>query len=306
MKTGFITQHQPVNKRTRLSEFSLLLAKLDVKAQQFYFRSLEAHGNYHTDIKSIRTVATRGEGRREERVVDAHLPSFKNYFPESFFVELLEESDTLAGRFEDRFLEFWSAFDTTTYRNWIDIYTLQLRMLFVVSDEETENLYWQRLGGDMPSLPPEERRFLLLLRFFGPFLRGRSLLFDRIIPAFTGKPTHVEEFVPAQTEIPEQLQWSLGKKNSRLGRDIFPGRQFTQNSTRFRVVLEQLDEEDIPDFIPHGKRRVLLENLSRLFAPAHQDSQLEYRFKAGLQLFTPGTQHQTAYLGLSTYLRETF
>lgn len=305
MKTGFIAQHQPVRKKIRLSEFSLLLAKLDIKAQEYYFLSMEEHGNYHTDIESIRTVPTRGEGRREERVVTAYLPSFKNYFPDHFFVELMEESDHHPGVYEDRFLEFWSAFDTTTYRNWIEIFILQLRMLFVVSDEETEQLYWQRLGGDMPSLPPEERRYLLLLRFFGPFLRGRALLFDRIIPAFTRKPVHLDEFVPAETEIPEHLRCYLGEKNHRLGRDMFPGRTFTENSTRFRVIIQQLDEEDIPDFIPHGRRRVLLENLSKLFAPAHQDSVLEYRFKSGLSLFSPGSQNKTAYLGFSTYLRET-
>ncbi len=305
MKTGLITQHQPVRKRTRFSEFSLLLATLDIKPQEFYFLSLEEHGNYATDIEGVRTVPTRGEGRREERVVTAYLPSFRNYFPEFFFAEELEESDNRAGVYEDRVLKFWSAFDTTTYRNWIEIYIMQLRMLFAVSDEETELLYWQRLGGDMPSLPPEERRFLLLLRFFGPFLRGRALLFDRIIPAFTGKPVRVEQFIPAEIELPENLRCYLGERNNRLGRDMFPGRSFTENSTRFRVVLEQLGEDDIPDFIPHGRRRVLLESLSKLFAPAHQDSMLEYRFDKGLTLFRPGAENRTAYLGFSTYLRET-
>lgn len=305
MKTGFVTTEYKVRERTRLAEFSLLLTTLGIEASEYYFVSLEQHGNFFTDIETIRTLTSR-VSKRDERVIFIHLPSFKNYFPQTYFVEQMEESDHDPGIMEDRYLEFWSAFDTITYRHWIAFYILRLKMLFCIEDNDTELLFWDRTGGDLPTVSREDRRYLLLLRFFAPYFRGRRLLYEKILPAFLKKEVTVDENIPGIEVIPPEYHIALGQSNSLLGRDFYPGTEFEENFTTFRLNINGLNLEDISEFAPEGPRRVLLKNLLYLFAPAHTKSEVCFKFEPGLSPFGIGEQTKTAYLGFSTYLRETF
>lgn len=304
MKTGFVTTQYKIRERTRLAEFSLLLTTLGIEASEYYFVSLEQHGNFFTDIETIRTLTSR-VSKRDERVIFIHLPSFKNYFPQTYFVEQMEESDHDPGIMEDRYLEFWSAFDTITYRHWIAFYMLRLKMLFCIEDNDTELLFWERTGGDLPTISREDRRYLLLLRFFAPYFRGRRLLYEKILPAFLKKDVSVEENIPGIETIPAEYHVSLGKTNSRLGRDFYPGTEFEENFTTFRINVHGLQSEDISEFAPAGPRRILLKNLLFLFAPAHTKNEVRFNFQPGQSLFCVGEQPRSAYLGFSTYLRET-
>ncbi len=304
MKTGFITTEYKIRERTRLSEFSLLLTTLGINATEYYFVSLEEHGNFFTDIETIRTLTSR-VSKRDERVVFAYLPSFKNYFPQTYFVEQLEESDHDPGIMEDRYLEFWSAFDTLTYRHWIDFYILRLKMLFCIEDNETELLFWNRTGGDLPTVGREDRRYLLLLRFFAPFFRGRRMLYEKVLPAFLKKEVSVDENIFTVTQVPHEYQVALGHANSLLGRDFYPGSEFTENFSMFRINVNHLEAGDVFDFAPEGPRRVLMKNLLVLFASAQAQSEVRFNFKPGLSLFCIGEEPRSAYLGFSTYLHET-
>lgn len=304
MKTGFVTTEYKIRERTRLSEFSLLLTTLGIEATEYYFVSLEAHGNYFSDIETIRTLTSR-VSKRDERVVFANLPSFKNYFPQTYFVEQMEESDHDPGIMEDRYLEFWSAFDTLTYRHWISFYILRLKMLFCIEDNETELLFWERTGGDLPTVGREDRRYLLLLRFFSPFFRGRKVLYEKVLPAFLKKEVTVDENIPSTASIPVEYRIALGQTNSMLGRDFYPGSEFEENFTAFRVNVNGLEAEDINEFAPVGPRRALMKNLLILFASADAKNEIRFNFQPGLEMFTLGEEARSAHLGFSTYLRQT-
>lgn len=304
MKTGFLTTEHQVNRRIRLPEFSLLLAALGIPATEYAFISHEAQGGYETDIEAIRTLTSR-ISNREDRVVAVFLPSFKNHFPETWCVEQIEESDHHPGVMEDKYLEFWSAFDTITYRFWIDFHILKLRMIFCIDDPDTELLLWERFGGELPSLGKEDRKFLLLLRLFAPFFRGRRMLYERVLPAFLKKGISVDEHIYSEQEVPAEYQCKLGQKNSYLGRDLFPGKSFRENFSTIRINVNGLMNDDITDFAPQGPRRVVVDNLTVLFAPAHLKSIVRYNFEAGISPFVTGKEAGTAYLGFSTYLRET-
>ena len=304
MKTEFITADYRLNERIRLTEFSFLLASLGIPTTEFAFISHEAQGAFHTDIEAIRTLTAR-TSKREDRVVAVHLPSFKNHFPDTFFVEQMEESDHHPGEMENKYLEFWSAFDTITYRFWIAFHVLKLRLLFCIDDPDTELLYWEHLGGELPSLSKEDRRFLLLLRFFAPFFRGRRLLYERVLPAFLKKEVTVDENIWHEENVPEQFQNRLGESNSFLGRDLYPGATFYENFSTFRINVNGLDIDDITEFAPEGAKRSVVNNLTVLFAPAHLRAVVRYNFNTGLAPFALGAENQSAYLGFSTFLRET-
>ncbi len=304
MRTQFVTADYRVNERIRLTEFSLLLASLEIPTTEFAFVSHEAQGAFHTDIEAIRTLTAR-TSKREERVVAAHLQSFKNYFPDSFFVEQMEESDHHPGVMENKYLEFWSAFDTVTYRFWIAFHILKLRLLFCIDDPETELIYWEHLGGELPSLSTEDRRFLLLSRFFAPFFRGRRLLYERVLPAFLKKRVTVDENIWHEEIVPDQFQNRLGESNSRLGRDFYPGETFNENFSTFRINVNDLGMDDIVEFAPGGAKCSVMNNLTVIFAPAHLQATVRYNFGPGLTPFSLGIESGSAYLGFSTFLRET-
>lgn len=299
MSNGDLQIPQPI----RLAEFSLLMAVLGIDPDDYYYVSREAQRSSRTDVEAIRTERSLA-GPREESVVTVFLPSFKNYFPEAFAIELREESDFHAGEYDDRVLRFWSAFDTLTYRFWISFHILKLRMLLYSAHVDTELLYWARFGGEAPSLGREERKYLLLLRLFAPFFRGRRLLYERVLPAFLKKRVTVIENVPHRIEVPEEYRSSMGKRNSRLGRDFFPGNSFVENQSCFRVQVEDLDEEDVALFRPGGSARNLLDNTLSLFTPAHLSGITSFSFRSGLRMFVPGREAGICYLGFSTFLRE--
>lgn len=303
MKTEFVAEEYRINERTRLTEFTLLLAALGIPASEFSFISHEEQGGYHTDIEAIRTITAR-TSKREERVVAAYLPSFKNHFPDTFFVEHMEESDHHPGVMENKYLEFWSAFDTITYRFWISFHTLKLKLLFCIDDAETELLYWEHVGGELPSLSKEDRRFLLLFRFFAPFFRGRRLLYERVLPSFLKKEVTVVENAWHEEAVPESYQNRLGSANTLLGRDFYPGSVFQENFSTFRINVNGLSTDDIAEFAPTGAKRTVADNLIVLFAPAHLRAVICYNFVPGVAPFVIGTDNQSAYLGFSTFLRE--
>lgn len=304
MKTEYVSGDYRINERTRLTEFSLLLASLGIPINEFAFISHEAQGGYHTDIEAIRTITAR-TSKREERIVAAYLPSFKNHFPDFFFVEQTEESDHHPGVMENKYLEFWSAFDTITYRFWIAFHILKLRLLFCIDDPETELLYWEHVGGELPSLSREDRRFLLLLRFFAPFFRGRRLLYERVLPAFLKKQVTVDENVWREDDVPQPYWNRLGSANSCLGRDFYPGATFGENFSTFRINVNGLGIDDISEFAPQGAKRSVADNLIVLFAPAHLRAVIRYNFISGVSPFALGAENRSAYLGFSTFLRET-
>lgn len=293
-----------IKERMRLAEFSLLMSVLGIDPQDYQFVSREALGGYRTDIEAIRREpGTRG--KHGEDVVTVYLPSFKNYLPEMMVHEQMEESDYHPGEYDDRYLRFWSAFDTVTYRFWISFHILKLRLLLYSRHVDTELLFWARFGGAAPSLGVEERKYLLLLRFYSAFFRGRRLLYERILPAFIKKRVRVQENIVRRAEVPEEYRSSSGQKNSSLGRDFFPGKTFPESHSTFQVNVEDLDQDDVSRFRPGGAGRDLLENLMHLFSPAHLRGIANYHFQPGLRLFVPGAEDNICYLGFTTYLRET-
>ncbi len=293
-----------IKERMRLAEFSLLMSVLGIDPRDYQFISREAQTSYRTDVEAIRREPGM-LGAHEEDVVTVYLPSFKNYLPERMIREQVEESDHHPGEFDDKYLRFWSAFDTVTYRFWISFHILKLRLLLYGRHVDTELLFWARFGGAAPSLGVEERKYLLLLRFYSAFFRGRRLLYERILPAFIKKRVRVRENVVHQAVVPEEYRSSSGRKNSGLGRDFFPGKTFAENHSTFQVNVEDLDQNDVARFRPGGAGRDLLENILHLFSPAHLRGIANYHFQPGLRLFVPGTENNICYLGFTTYLRET-
>lgn len=293
-----------VNERIRLTEFSLLAAVLGLDPADYGFVSREAQRGYHTDIEAIRTETAR-VGNRQEQIATVYLPTFRDYLPDTFMTENVQESDHHGNEFEDANLKFWSAFDTTTYRFWIWFHILKLRMLLYVREIDTEELYWARFGGDAPAVGREERRYLLLLRFMAPFFRGRRGFYERILPAFIKKRVTVVENVPRRVPIPVEFRCKMGTPNAALGRSFCPGDSFVENRTTFAVVVNDLTEDDLPYYRPGGSRSRLLDKLLTLLVPANLNAETRYRFEPGQEIFTLGAKEKRGYLGFSTYLRKT-
>jgi hypothetical protein len=293
-----------IKERMRLAEFSLLMSVLGIDPRDYQFISREAQRSCSTDIEAIRREPDV-HGKHEEDIVTVYLPSFKNYLPETMIREQMEESDYHPGEYDDKYLRFWSAFDTITYRFWISFHILKLRLLLYARHVDTELLFWARFGGAAPSLGVEERKYLLLLRFYSAYFRGRRLLYERVLPAFIKKKVSVQENVVNRAVVPEEFRSASGRRNSGLGRDFFPGKTFLENHSTFQVNVEDLDQDDVARFRPGGSGRELLENILHLFSPAHLRGKANYHFQPGLRLFMPGIENNICYLGFTTYLRET-
>ena len=105
--------------------------------------------------------------------------------------------------------------------------------------------------------------------------------------------------------MPDEFRNRLGSANSLLGRDFYPGASFCENFSTFRININDLRMDDIDDFAPHGARRAVVDNLTVLFAPAHLQAVVRYNFESGLAPFALGAEENSAYLGFSTFLRET-
>ncbi|MFH2055925.1 MAG: type VI secretion system baseplate subunit TssG [bacterium] len=297
-------RREHVNERIRLTEFSLLAAVLGLDPADYGFVSREAQRSYYADIEAIRTETAR-VGNRQEQIATVYLPTYRDYFPDTFVTENVQESDHHTNEFEDANLKFWSTFDTTTYRFWIWFHILKLRMLLYVRDIDTEELYWARFGGDAPAVGREERRYLLLLRLVAPFFRGRRAFYERVLPAFIKKRVTVVENVPRRVPIPVEFRSKMGTPNAALGRSFCPGDSFVENYSTFAVVVNDLTEEDLPFYRPGGSRSRLLDKLLTLLVPANLNAEMRFRFLPDQEIFTLGAAEKRGYLGFSTYLRKT-
>jgi hypothetical protein len=291
-----------MRRRIRLAEMSLLLAVLGIEPSEYTFVSREAQSGYLSDIgESYQETAPNSA--HQERVIELNLPSFRNYFPDEFCIARVDESDRHPGMYEDKNFYFWSAFDTVTYRFWLQFHIFKLRMLLYAEDFDVESLFWARFGTERPDLPADARKRMLLFRFFAPFFRGRRQALEQVLPAFLKKAVTVKENQPRRIAIPDAFKSRLGANNSTVGRDLMPSGDLIENHSTFEVCVTGLVAADIEGFRPGGAMRCLAKGLIERLTPAQMSSRLTSKFAGGLRLFRPGAE-RTAYLGFSTYLRE--
>jgi predicted outer membrane lipoprotein len=107
----------------------------------------------------------------------------------------------------------------------------------------------------------------------------------------------VRENLPSEHRIDGSIQSRLNSSFSRLGDDWVLGDCFTDLDSYYELVLCEVGDAHIEEWLPGGSRRSLLEQIMALCNPGHLQWRLRFRLPiCGRSI---GTQERAAYLGTS-------
>lgn len=101
------------------------------------------------------------------------------------------------------------------------------------------------------------------------FWAGNARLVAKVLSFMFGHEFRIVENVESEHEIPGEIQYRLGNRNGRLGRESIVGRRFTECDSCYEVQVRGITAAEIPTWFPEKKQRRKLEWMLELSMPNH-------------------------------------
>ena len=99
------------------------------------------------------------------------------------------------------------------------------------------------------------------------FWAGNPGLVERVLSFMFGHEFHIVENVESEHEIPGEIQYRLGSRNGRLGKESIVGRRFAEYDSCYELQVRGITTRDLPDWLPEKKQRRKLEWMLELCMP---------------------------------------
>jgi len=110
----------------------------------------------------------------------------------------------------------------------------------------------------------------------------------------------IVENVPSRYDIPESIQYRLGAKTGRLGRESVIGRSFSECDSTYEIIIGGLTRQDMLAFLPGKEKRRKLEWVLSVCMPGNLDHR--FRFEIDDPGMVLGKQERESRLGYSSHL----
>ncbi len=132
------------------------------------------------------------------------------------------------------------------------------------------------------------------------FWAGNPRFAEKALKLIFGYDFEIVENSKSEYEIPEAIQYRLGSKTGRLGRESLVGKSFIESDSCYTVVVSGLSTGDVKELLPGSGRRRKLENMLKIFMP----NNFEYKIKyvVGEKKLIIGKEKSKGYLGYATYI----
>lgn len=260
------------------------------------------HENYRGHIHAQEPKA--GEELSEEIRIRLHvgIRSAVDILPYQFFYGFAGPGDRGRG-WEERARRLMAPFDSALLRRsgWEDYRRLSYTL--AQADQDQLERFFGLFEFDSKALTDGSSRekglwlaLLPMLHYWG----GNANLVARMLKAVFGYPVRIVESQVLTTPLPARLQSTLGRKNSRLGRDTLLGRSFSDQDSAYRVEVSDVEPGEAKHWLPGKKQFKKLERLLKQAMPGHLRPTIRVRCRPGPT--SVGRNTFTSRLGYTTRL----
>lgn len=266
-------RRQPLHYATALN----LLIKAGIDLATVHILPVGEYKNYRGEIHGQKPAPGARLGPGTQIELEVGVPAAIDQLPYQFFYGL-------HGRFsrgsdwEDRARRLLAPFDSPAVRYQARSLRQTLKFNFAMPDRKQIDRF---LGLFDFALEPD----------CGP---AEALVWATLLPAFhrwAGNPDGVAkilehlfgfkfeiiENITSEFEIPESIQYRLGEKTGRLGRETILGRSFVESDSTYQVLISGLGPADITSFLPGRPHRRKLEWILSNCMPGHLEYSISFR-----------------------------
>ncbi len=266
------------NRRARM-HFSTalnLLFKLGVNPRQLEILAVGTTENYKGDIHKQRPKP--GEAITSETTVQLIIgyPSGFDMLPFQFFYGIISIHASRTSGWEETSRRLMAPFDAAViYHDALTRFHI-LRFNFALLDTDQITQFLNLFDFDLN--PETETAEALLWTGLLPGFHqwsGNAEWCEKIISMLLGQPIKIIENACNRYAIPERIQFRLGQRDDRLGRETVLGSAFAECDSAYKIIVSDVATDMLHQFLPGGKKRRKLQWLLAMTMPGNLESIIE-------------------------------
>jgi hypothetical protein len=275
--------------------------RLGVDVHRIELLAIGKHANYKGEIHEQKPKAGAAITADTTIVLKVGAYSAVDLMPYQFFYGLGGIRDS-SGSWEESGRRLLAPFDATVLRHMAitDYESMKSRGGFFDPAHISRllKLFNFDVGKDTDSVEEAMLWSSLLPTFH--YWAGNPTFVEKVLEYSVGYRFHIEEHVRAEYEIPEELHYSLGSPEGRLGQQTVLGKSFSECDSCYRVVALDVEPDDVDRFLPGKAGHRKIEKILRMCMPGH----LEYRIviKSKRSGFVLGEAQKRGCLGYTSFV----
>jgi hypothetical protein len=267
------------------------LSQVDIKAVGIY-------QNYSGEVRSQEPQPGTPITKDTHIALEVGRESAVDYMPYQFFYGLTGIRDT-DRTWEDNSRALMAPFDASVIRHRAGVRFSTLQYEFgIIDDRHVERflgLFEFDLGGGW-----KDKDDILLWVSVLPSLYlwgGNPEIVAGVFNNLFKYEFRLKENVNSSTQIPEDLQYKLGEKVARLGKETVVGSSFQEWDSTYELVVCNINPDELPLFLPGGEIRKRMEKILDYCMPGDLDYRIAVEVGRGKVEMGNNT-----YLGYSSFV----
>jgi hypothetical protein len=293
----FVNRRAPFHYSTALNT----LAKLGVDLSTVDIFAAGEFENYKGEIREQDPAAGTAVGPTTKITLKIGFPSAIDNMPYQFFYGLRGVTSS-TGAWEDAARNMMAPFDAAVVRHYAAAKLHDLESNLGLAEFGHLRRFLKLFDYSLEDQTENITEAVVWASVFPTFNQwsGSPVLVCRVLQALFGYDFRIRENVEMTHEIPESCRSKLGNGGDRLGSGFILGGSFSDYDSGYEVVISGVSVDDVPDLLPHGKKRKRLEQALSIFMP--NDMAYKIRVKSPRAKIAIGEEEHKNYLGYTSYM----
>ncbi len=293
----FCSRRYPFHYTTALN----ILRKMDIDVHRINIIADGEYENYKGEIREQQPPPGTEITSRTSINLKVGFPSPVDYLPYQFFYGLsgTRQSDR---SWEERARQLMAPFDAAIIRHDADARYQILKYDGGIVERDFLLRVLALYGFDFQNNIRKLSEIIFLFAILPSFYHwsGNPVLVEKILKFFFKYQFKIVESSSAGYEIPEAIQYRLGSKSGRLGRETVMGRSFTEQDSCYDVVVSGVEPGEVADLLPDKAFRRKLDWLLSFCMPGNMEYKIKIKVKP--KKTRVGRDSKRCYLGYSSFI----
>jgi hypothetical protein len=293
----FCSRRHPFHYTTALN----ILRKMGMDVRRINILADGEYENYKGEIREQSPKPGTEVTPRTAVTLKVGFPSPVDYMPYQFFFGLTGARETDRS-WEERSRRLMAPFDAAVVRHDADARYQILKYDGGIVEKEFLLRVLALYGFDFQNNIRKIGEIVFLFAILPSFYHwsGNPALVERILQFFFKFKFEIIENSSAAYPIPESIQYRLGSKSGRLGRETIMGRTFTECDSCYDVVISGIEPKEVEELLPDKPMRKKLDWLLSFCMPNNMEYKIKIKVKPKM---TPvGADRKLCYLGYSSFI----
>jgi len=293
----FCNRQFPFHYTTALNN----LMKMGINIRKVNLLADGEYENYKGEVREQNPAPGTEIGTNSKITLKIGLSSAVDYMPYQFFYGLFGVRQSDRG-WEDRARRLMAPFDAAVARHDANTRYQILKYEGGIVEEEYLRRVLELYGFTLPDSIKDIGEIVFLFSIF-PFFNywgGNPPLVEKVLQFFFNYRFKIVENSRSEYKIPDSVQYRLGTKSGRLGKESVVGRSFTECDSSYDVIISGVKAKEVPGFQPGKPLRKKLDWILDFCMPGNLDAKI--KIKVDVQKTKVGNESKNCYLGYSSFI----